>query len=533
MSIYTEVHDFRITKVPQKQQIAIVQIQPRVQDPGYEKHITGLIAQALWESQCDWLILPKGAGSENLDRTIAKLVTQVDRDIVLICGSYIHQDQDRCTILLKRGKQLKCFFQYQILKNSALSQRQHIFVNTGFGDFAIIICDDMLEESELLYFNRLVDVLVLIARNGQNASLDKKLKNYCTQAYLMVCYANQAVISEYDEDELKIQGGESGFYLPYAQEAEQKQKELPTGKQDICVFPFHADLFEQGRRRETVNYPTGEDPKFIVPPYPIPQRYEEPERGKTYWESILSESHATPPSGLILEHWHASLKEQGKWKFQEHIQDYTVNAESTILGRSKKSSIVIENGKVSGKHIEIFLQNQSYFLRDLDSTGGTFLLEKKRVRLLDKRMEIKPGDLFWLAKKHCLCIKYNPQNPDQPALLELWENENCLFSVPIKSYPFVIGTSNPELIFAEGEGVSSEHTKIIFEDGKFFLEDMQSETGTYMWTNPPYVKLKTKLTPNEPLPLSDGLLFCLALEVFFRVRQEATPKLEYGYSLEE
>jgi pSer/pThr/pTyr-binding forkhead associated (FHA) protein len=47
--------------------------------------------------------------------------------------------------------------------------------------------------------------------------------------------------------------------------------------------------------------------------------------------------------------------------------------ERTVIGRGKKSDIVASNGHVSTTHCALLKDGQSYFIRDLDSSNGTFV----------------------------------------------------------------------------------------------------------------------------------------------------------------
>ncbi len=524
MAIYTEIHDFKQNKIPSEHKVAIIQVQPAPSDPGYEKYITGLIAQALWEHQCNFLIMPKNSGCDSLDRTIAKLLEQQDRNIIAVCGSYVHQNQNRSTILVKKGKQIKCYFQYQLQRNDTENQFcRHLFVNTYIGDFAVILCDDNVDESELQYFNGLVDVMVIIAHNKENIPADRKLKEYCQKGYCMVCYANNAVIPQYDEeDKLLLHGGESGFYLPYQADRLRKQKTIPTGTQDIISFELDVGLLEQGRAGKNPAYPNGNSLNLATPSESIQLHYTNP-RDKGYWLSILEQKDKQKHlPGINLERWEVSLKEENKWKFREKIHEYHITDKPQTFGRSRKSDVVIDNPRISGQHAKIFCEGLQYYIMDLGSSGGTFSLEKKRIRLApNKEFLLKSGDFFWLAKENCFSLQFSSES-QEPPLLEMWEGSEKIFETYIFKFPCIIGTNNKDLMLEGKKNLVPEHAKLIRKDDKILIQDMGTG-AVFIWPSRPYVKPGAKIEPNQPYPLEDGSLFCFAQDLFFRIRYDVAP----------
>ena len=60
-----------------------------------------------------------------------------------------------------------------------------------------------------------------------------------------------------------------------------------------------------------------------------------------------------------------------------NTQLYSLDRIVTTIGRSLESEIVVQDEHVSRKHAQIRYENDEYILYDLDSTGGTFLNNKK------------------------------------------------------------------------------------------------------------------------------------------------------------
>ncbi|HBM74755.1 MAG TPA: hypothetical protein DD429_04280 [Clostridiaceae bacterium] len=60
----------------------------------------------------------------------------------------------------------------------------------------------------------------------------------------------------------------------------------------------------------------------------------------------------------------------------------------TTIGRLPDNNIVLDSEYVSGKHARIYLKNNSYVLKDLGSTNGTFLNGAR----INKPIVIRNGD---------------------------------------------------------------------------------------------------------------------------------------------
>ena len=72
-------------------------------------------------------------------------------------------------------------------------------------------------------------------------------------------------------------------------------------------------------------------------------------------------------------------------KFKIH-ESYSIK-ENTLIGRSKKCQVYIDDPHLSKNHARIFLRDGSFYVVDLDSTNGSFLngrkLPKQPVRIKD------------------------------------------------------------------------------------------------------------------------------------------------------
>ena len=70
-----------------------------------------------------------------------------------------------------------------------------------------------------------------------------------------------------------------------------------------------------------------------------------------------------------------------------------------IGSRNDFNEIVIKDRTVSGQHCEIFLYNKEVYVKDVNSTNGTFLSRKrKQVRIDSRGMKLKTGDRIIVGK---------------------------------------------------------------------------------------------------------------------------------------
>ncbi|MEK7287005.1 MAG: FHA domain-containing protein, partial [Elusimicrobiota bacterium] len=80
------------------------------------------------------------------------------------------------------------------------------------------------------------------------------------------------------------------------------------------------------------------------------------------------------------------------------IKEIPITKDVLTVGRKEDNDIVIDNPAVSGHHCKIYLQGDTFFIDDLNSTNGTFVNDKKIIR-----SKIQNNDIIGIVK-HALVL---------------------------------------------------------------------------------------------------------------------------------
>jgi len=75
--------------------------------------------------------------------------------------------------------------------------------------------------------------------------------------------------------------------------------------------------------------------------------------------------------------------------------------EETIIGRSKKCEVFIDDPYLSKEHLRIFLKDDKFYADDMGSTNGTYVNGKK---ILDKPVRLKDGAKLSLGDLNFLFV---------------------------------------------------------------------------------------------------------------------------------
>lgn len=151
---------------------------------------------------------------------------------------------------------------------------------------------------------------------------------------------------------------------------------------------------------------------------------------------------------------------------------YLIGKQGARLGRhSASNDIVISESFVSRKHCEISHQNGDFFLRDLGSTTGSFLMTRDKVTL-------KEGMMFQMGLSE---FKVSMLSKDME--LHVFEGPSRNQTILVTPAGLKIGR-DPANTFcvAEDTQMSNYHARISFDpsNGTYILEDVGSTNRTWL-----------------------------------------------------
>ncbi|MFR5633993.1 MAG: FHA domain-containing protein [Monoglobales bacterium] len=113
-----------------------------------------------------------------------------------------------------------------------------------------------------------------------------------------------------------------------------------------------------------------------IPPFELIDEKEEPQEEKKAVQKVNPEAQRGWEGHYTRRLFDSPLK-----SYVLELQDlkvpgnkYRVNVSNSIkIGRKHECDICIENATLSGHHCEIYLRNGKMYIRDLNSTNGTYL----------------------------------------------------------------------------------------------------------------------------------------------------------------
>lgn len=151
---------------------------------------------------------------------------------------------------------------------------------------------------------------------------------------------------------------------------------------------------------------------------------------------------------------------------------YLIGEQGARLGRhSASNDIVISESFVSRKHCEITHQNGNFYLKDLGSTTGSFLMTRDKVTL-------KEGMMFQMGLSE---FKVSMLSKDME--LHVFEGPSRNQTILVTPTGLKIGR-DPANSFCvpEDTQMSNSHARILFDpsNGTYILEDVGSTNRTWL-----------------------------------------------------
>src|SRR5262245_27800925 len=98
------------------------------------------------------------------------------------------------------------------------------------------------------------------------------------------------------------------------------------------------------------------------------------------------------------------------------------------------------------------------------------------------------------------------------AVLLTLKGPNAGRRFPLEQAPLELGRQSGSAIVLESQAVSRQHARIVYDDGEYFVEDLNSSNGTYV--NGKRINGRTRFSERDTLQVGPYV---------FGIRQSATP----------
>ena len=175
---------------------------------------------------------------------------------------------------------------------------------------------------------------------------------------------------------------------------------------------------------------------------------------------------------------------------------FLIGTSGATIGRNSGSNdIIISESFVSRKHCEVKYNERTnqFLLFDTGSTTGTFLMVKQS-------LELELGMMFQmgLSEFKVVNVKYDPYGKAKSIELLAYEGPARQSTIKVGRDGLTIGRDrNNSYSIREDSQMSSYHSKIQYEEGKFKLMDVGSTNKTWM-------RLSGEGEPSKEFPLLVG-----------------------------
>ncbi len=105
----------------------------------------------------------------------------------------------------------------------------------------------------------------------------------------------------------------------------------------------------------------------------------------------------------------------------------TLSKKKSVLGRSFRAAVPLEDEKASREHTQILNENGKFYVSDMGSTNGTYLNNE----LISARRELKAGDLIRIGSS---VFRFETLSSKGMELSERWKNATSV--IPRASFSF-------------------------------------------------------------------------------------------------
>jgi ABC-type multidrug transport system ATPase subunit len=174
-------------------------------------------------------------------------------------------------------------------------------------------------------------------------------------------------------------------------------------------------------------------------------------------------------------------------------------SQSVLIGRMRYGATVeIDDPLVGRKHAMIKKENNQIFIKDLNSLNGTYLNGNKMDT--DVWTEITKGDEIKIVSELIEIVDTEISESSYNTTAEIPALKSDFKQKIIDKGTLSIGRSSTNEIVLKDPTVSRLHARIYFEEGKFWVEDLQSANKTYV--NGREVKEKVHLKDSDDIIIS-------------------------------
>ena len=175
------------------------------------------------------------------------------------------------------------------------------------------------------------------------------------------------------------------------------------------------------------------------------------------------------------------------------VQTIKLEKDRFLIGSDQECDIFLDNLLVSASHAELVKTDNGWFFNDLGSDDGSFLDGVKiEEHYLENADEIQIGnfvliyDCGFLAEDETETkIVFDSENQDPASSVNVpkiigRQNDGKSVEYLIHKSTVVIGRALGADIVIEDITISRMHAKILFQNGKYYVKDLDSRNGLYV-----------------------------------------------------
>ena len=203
-----------------------------------------------------------------------------------------------------------------------------------------------------------------------------------------------------------------------------------------------------------------------------------------------------------------------------HDLSHVINSNGSKIGRHSSNEIVIFDESVSRYHAQINYESQTFFLKDIGSTTGTFIKIDEPIKL-KKDMIIEIGSFQLLVKEINLIFNSDATVDENESRIELeiYESpeESTVKTFTLFNESSIGRKNNNSLCFSEDLHMSNLHCKINLIGSDFIFEDMASTNGSWL-------RLSFEGNSSEPFMLNNDTVFKIGNSAMYQVSIPPKPK---------